>query len=274
MRAKWIFRVSLLFLVVVLCGASKKQKEIPYVVDFSKRFTPVDKTLYADKYEVTLKDYQLFLREKRKSGIDCSLLEPDSTLWREHFFKEDLVHTYFSSHYYADYPVCCISYYAANEFCKWLTEKYNANSKKQYKKVVFRLPTESEYKKTAFSIYDSTKAFYPWGHASLYHNGEKKLCNFWELSQEGLDFNDTTHRIQYYGISYGDIEPVASFPPNPYGLFDIVGSVSEMVQEEGVAMGGDWASTGYNVKITSKSRYEKGGSARVGFRVYMEIIEF
>ena len=46
-----------------------------------------------------------------------------------------------------------------------------------------------------------------------------------------------------------------------------------MIQEEGIAMGGDFFSTGYNVRITSKSRYEKGGSARVGFRVYMEIIE-
>jgi hypothetical protein len=46
-----------------------------------------------------------------------------------------------------------------------------------------------------------------------------------------------------------------------------------MIQENHIAMGGDWKSTGYNVKITSKKQYQNS-DVTVGFRVYMEIIEF
>ena len=92
--------------------------------------------------------------------------------------------------------------------------------------------------------------------------------------QEDLDFNDSTRSLEIRGsyFYFTDIGHVASYPPNPYGLHNIVGNVSEMIQEEGVAMGGDWMTTGY--KITTKKKYEKGGAAWIGFRVYMEIIEF
>ena len=274
MKLKSFFRVSLLFLVVLLCSSSKKQG-IPLIVNFNQRFVPVDKNLYVDKYETTVKDYQLFLREKKEAGTDCSLLIYDSTLWRNKLsWNEPYVEHYFNYPAYADYPIICISHYAANEFCKWLTEKYNKSSQKKYKKVVFRLPTEAEYIKAAISIYDSTKIFYPWGNNGLYSKKEK-LCNFLELRQEDLNFNDNTNKGEYYGsiLFDADIQPVTNYKPNPYGVFNIVGNVSEMIQEEGISMGGDWLSTGYNVKIKSKKRYEKGSST-VGFRVYMEIIEF
>ena len=45
-----------------------------------------------------------------------------------------------------------------------------------------------------------------------------------------------------------------------------------MIQKKGVAMGGDFLSTGHNVRITSKKEF-KGRNISVGFRVYMEIIE-
>jgi len=45
-------------------------------------------------------------------------------------------------------------------------------------------------------------------------------------------------------------------------------TISEMVQEEGIAMGIDWLPMEYNVKIPSKKRYEKGSVAWIGFRVF------
>jgi formylglycine-generating enzyme required for sulfatase activity len=277
MNRKRIFQTLLVVFVVFLCGASKKQ-EIPYIVDFNQRFVKVDANLYADKYELPIKDFQLFLKEKREAGVDCSLLVYDSTLWRcEFLFSEPMVENYFSYPCYEKYPIGCVSYFAANEFCKWLTEKYEANPKKQYKKVVFRLPTESEYKKAAFSIYDSTRTNYPWGGPYLRDKGGKLLCNFRRLKQEGLDFDDSTKRIDYHQSRFGFdtyTVPVKYYQPNPYGLYNMVGNVSEMIQEEGIAMGGDWLSTGYNVRITSKKKYEKGGAPWIGFRVFMEIIEF
>ena len=266
-------------MIVVVCGFSSKE-DVPYIVNFGKRFVPIDKNLYTDKYELTTKDYQLFLKEKKEAGTDYSLLIYDSTLWRNKLYDEPMVELYFWYPAFRDYPVVCISHYAAEEFCKWLTEKYEATPKKKFKKVVFRLPTESEFTKAAISIYDSTKIFYPWGHNSLFDRKDKySYCNHSISREKYWIYNDSTKR---YEIIHNDIfKSAKAFPtsvkyykPNPYGLYNMVGNVSEMVQEAGVAMGGDWCSAGENVKVTSKKKYENGGHRTVGFRVYMEIIEF
>ena len=273
MKTKLIFKTSLLFLFILLCSFAPK-KELPLIVNFTQRFMAVDKNLYTDKYEVTIADYQLFLREKKEAKEDCSLLIYDSTKWRNLDYGEKDVEFYFNYHGYANAPIVCISHYAAGEFCKWLTEKYNADSQKKFKKVVFRLPTESEYKKAAISNYDLGKIYYPWGTNELYSKGEKR-CNFFELRQEGLDFSE--NNLKYHKFMPTDLierfSPVDSYEPNPYGLYNMVGNVSEMIQEEHYAMGGDWLSTGYNVRITSKKKYDEP-SPTVGFRVYMEILEF
>jgi len=266
MRQKLILKVLLLFLVVLLCGASEKW-EVFSIVNFNKRFVPIDKNLYADKYETTTKDYQLFLKEKREAGVDCSLLIYDSTVWRTPLaYNEPYVELYFWHPAFRDYPIVGVSHYAANEFCKWLTEKYEAMPKKKFKKVVFRLPTEAEFIKAARSIYDTT-VYYPWGHNSLFDRKSGHVyCNYKRLRGE----NDSTYRLN----DYEDYPmSVRSYKPNPYGIYNISGNVSEMIQEEGIAMGGDWQSTGDNVKITSKRKYENA-SVWLGFRVYMEIIAF
>ena len=277
MKPKLIFKTALFFLVVVLCGFSSKDG-IPYIVNFSKRFVPVDKNLYADKYELTLKDYQLFLKEKQEAGADCSLLIYDSTLWRTRLtYNEPMVDFYFRHPAFRDYPIICISHHAANEFCKWLTEKYDANPKKKYKKVVFRLPTESEFIKAASSIYDPKSENYPWGSPYLLDCKNGQRCNYQRIREEYLNYNDSAKMLEYEYFKFRDClytVAVNSYQPNPYGLYNMVGNVSEMIQEEGIAMGGDWCSTGYNVRITSKKNYASSGSVTVGFRVYMEIIEF
>jgi formylglycine-generating enzyme required for sulfatase activity len=257
---------------ILLAGSSSK-KTSPTALDFDKRFVKVDDKFYVDKYEISVQDYQIFLNDKREKGEDCTLLMYDSTRWAWNFGYPHLENSYFSSEYYRDCPLVCITYIAANEFCKWLTEKYHSNPQRKYKQVKFRLPTEQEFIKAAISKYDHTKIFYPWGHNDLYAKSEKQ-CNFFAMRQEDLDFKRDT--VKYHNIINSfdcRIEPVTSYNPNPYGIFNIVGNVSEMIQEEHIAMGGDWTSTGYNVRITSKKHYENT-DVTVGFRVYMEIIEF
>jgi hypothetical protein len=112
-------------------------------------------------------------------------------------------------------------------------------------------------------------------------------CNFYEMRQEDLDLKhkeDLDLKYEYATVKYHNIqniitssnlgiESIINYKSNPYGVFNIVGNVSEMIQEEDIAMGGDWMSTGYNVRITSKKQYNNS-DATVDFRVYMEIIEF
>ncbi|MDR2980394.1 MAG: formylglycine-generating enzyme family protein [Bacteroidales bacterium] len=261
---------------VLLCGSMKKQ-EVPYIIDFKNRFVKISDTYYVDKYEVTIKDYKLFLTERKEKGLDNSLVMYDSTLWEKTWESTSYGNKdyYFNDDLFQDHPVVGISYYSAIEFCRWLTDKYNSSSKKQYKKVLFRLPTEEEFIRVASSGFDIEKIFYPWGNNTLYDQKKDKLCNFTALPQENLMFIDRYElRYGYYNtLPNNSTQPVASYGTTPYGVFDIVGNVSEMVQIDSIAMGGDFLSLGYEVRTTSKKIY-KDKDITVGFRVYMEILEF
>jgi formylglycine-generating enzyme required for sulfatase activity len=272
MKHKTFFFTAVLLIAILLCGFSTKQ-DIPVIINYNQRFVKVDDNFFVDKYEVTIKDYQLFLKERKEKGLDNSLVIYDSAQWGfEAGFSANEGY-FFNYETQSDYPIVCISHNAAKEFCDWVTEKYNANPGREYKKVIFRLPTEEEFVKVASSNYDPQKIFYPWGNNLLFDPHKTKLCNFFMLNQEDLDYNNG--KLEYHNIlnSFNNgIELVGNYAPNPLGVYDIVGNVSEMTQENHIAMGGDWKSSGFNVKITSKKEYDKA-DVSVGFRVYMEIIE-
>ena len=277
MKKRSVFSMSLVLLVVLLSASSPKKMHS--ILNTNQRFVKVSDNFYADKYEVSIKDYQLFLQDKRAKGEDCSVWIYDSTCWEMRnttgeTAPEIMIPYYYNLKVYENFPIVGVNYEAANEFCRWLAEKYHANVKRQYKQVVFRLPTEQEFIKAASAHYDPKRIFYPWGYNGLYNSKKEKRCNFWELDQVELDFTDDNLKLK--GIVsqvLRTVENVGSYEPNPYGIYNIVGNVSEMIQEKHIAMGGDWQSTGYNVKITSKRSY-KDVDMTVGFRVYMEIIEF
>jgi formylglycine-generating enzyme required for sulfatase activity len=264
---KLLFLISLFILV----SNSYAQEKVFPITQTNKRFVKVDEKMYVDKFEVTVQDYVTFLDEAKKNGRDMSILMYDSNCWREIVpARIAEIDYYFSYSSYRNYPILGISNFAAQEFCKWLTEKYNADPNRKFTKVVFRLPTEQEFVKVALSIYDTTKSFYPWGYQSLYNRKHKKNCNFLEINQFNIDLAEGGCHIRNF-IIIPMTEPVCSYLPNPYGVYNIVGNVSEMIQEDHYAMGGDYLSTGYNVRICSK-KYFREPTSMVGFRVYMEVI--
>jgi formylglycine-generating enzyme required for sulfatase activity len=257
-------------IILLVCNSYAQEKVFP-ITQTNKRFVKIDEKLYVDKFEVTVHDFVTFLDEAKKNGRDMSILMYDSNCWRENSpFMEATLEYYYNYRSYKNYPIVGITNVAAQEFCKWLTEKYNANPKRKFKKVVFKLPTEQEFVKVARSTFD-TIMIYPWGYASLYNSKREKNCNFLEINQITIDIKENEFNIkEFFGI-LSMTEPVYSYQPNPYGIFNIVGNVSEMIQEDHYAMGGDYLSTGYNVRIKSK-KYFISPSSTVGFRVYMEII--
>ena len=60
--------------------------------------------------------------------------------------------------------------------------------------------------------------------------------------------------------------PVKTFYRNAYGLYNMCGNIAEMVDECGIAIGGSWYDSGYDIRIDSQKHYD-GPSPMVGFRV-------
>ena len=66
---------------------------------------------------------------------------------------------------------------------------------------------------------------------------------------------------------------VDSYWPNDYGLYNVIGNVSEMLQVKGIARGGNWDMAPEDAVLTSEQTYS-GADPRIGFRVFMEVIEY
>ena len=159
---------------------------------------------------------------------------------------------------YNDYPVVNITYEGAENYCKWLTDKYNASQDRKFKKVLFRLPSESEWEYAAHG--DSSKSFYPWGLWLRGQNGFY-LCNFKRIGDENIRFDTLTKKyIVGNGPNFNDAAditcPVDSYKPNKLGLYNVCGNAAEMIKEKGILKGGNWKSAGGDVIISLKGHYK------------------
>ena len=102
-----------------------------------------------------------------------------------------------------DHPVVHVSWHDAQAYCGWSGT---------------RLPTEAEWEYAARG--GLTGALFPWGD-ELTPGGEHR-CNIWQG-----DFPETnTAEDGYLGTA-----PVNAFPPNGYGLFNVVGNVWEWCED-------------------------------------------
>lgn len=96
----------------------------------------------------------------------------------------------------ADFPATCLTHQDAREFCRWLSEKEGR---------LYRLPTSAEWEYACRA-----------GTTTRYYTGETI-----EPAQANLRFPDAKNRLTEVG----------SYPPNPFGLFDMHGSAIEMVND-------------------------------------------
>lgn len=150
----------------------------------------------------------------------------------------------------ADHPVVCVSWDDVSAYLSWLS---------QWTGVKFRLPTSAEWEHAARA-----------GTATRYWYGETydtELSN--GLGAAGRDRWEA------------GTAPVGQFPPNPFGLHDMLGNASEWVADcaepdreapsgcaARVVRGGSWAS-GADGSTSSALSHHAGStrSAYIGFRI-------
>jgi formylglycine-generating enzyme len=250
-------------------GIIIKAKEI------QQDFVQVNDKLLIDKYEVSNDDYKIFLSHL-KLGNQADLYNKcllDTGMWSLNSSNEPMKTYYHSHKSYGNYPVVTVSYDAANEYCKWLTDQYHSDPNRKFKKVLFRLPTEQEWIYAAAGG-DKNK-MYPWDNYYLRNKKGEYLCNFLHLGDQAITYDPKT---KSYKVIEGFIDkptapsPINSFYASPSGLFNLSGNAAEMVSERWLAKGGSYNDPGYDVRISSRKYYDLP-SPEIGFRVAMEIVE-
>lgn len=213
-------------------------------------------SFYLDAYEVTNSEFATFIEatgyqtDAEKKGFSWVFKEGfkdfeaiEAADWR-HPLGPDSTITNLMNH-----PVVHVSWNDAMVFAKWAGK---------------RLPTEAEWEYAARN--GRRGQLYPWGN-QLMPQG-KPLANFWQGTwPEANTLEDTF----YYS------SPVGSFPPNSFGLYDMIGNVWEWTADWYAA---DYysSSPGTDPKgpATGEMRVARGGSwfcavnycgaYRVGFR--------
>jgi sulfatase modifying factor 1 len=104
-----------------------------------------------------------------------------------------------------DHPVVCVSWHDASAYTDWLSKRMG---------VRYRLPTEAEWEYAARA---GSKTLNFWG------DDDRLTCSYGNV-------NDITskNKVAKFGVNCRDgfmfTAPVASFRPNPFGLYDVIGN--------------------------------------------------
>lgn len=245
------------------------------VKPIDKMMKKVSGQLYACETETSREQYDLFLQDLLKNRnyealdrckpekTDWDSLLPDSLKQRpraeifRHGHPED-----------PNMPIQNISFEAAQAYCHWLTEAYNASAdkKKKFKKVQFRLPAAAEWESAArFGI--EPDAPYPWKGG--YYVRNSKGCYLLNLN--------ASEACKGCGHSPGEdggifTVAVGTYFPNNAGLYNICGNVAEMCNQKGISKGGSWADPSLKCQIPANGNYTSPDPT-LGFRIFMDVIE-
>lgn len=222
-------------------------------------------------------EYLYDLKTNNKTAEYTAAL-PDTLGWRTPLaFQEPYVEYYFRHPAYRNYPVVNITREQAEKYCEWLTAFWRKNTGNN--ELVFRLPTRAEFLRAANGT--AYNRPYAWNGTKIRNTEGQILCNHLALDNTSISRDPQTGEFKvipypfdsYSGdFSYDITAPSQSFWPNEFGLYNLNGNVSEMVNESGIAVGGNWNSPGYDVRNQSMEAFTES-STKVGFRPVMTFVE-
>tara|TARA_R110002050_G_scaffold147559_4_gene273423 strand:- start:6326 stop:7114 length:789 start_codon:yes stop_codon:yes gene_type:complete len=234
-------------------------------------FVKFNPNLWVAKYEVSNEDYKEFLGDwlKKHGREETQKLKPDSAQWRTKLAKshnEPMFEKYHNHPAYNNYPVVNISEDAAESYCKWLTEKYNSSKKREFKKVIFRLPTEKEWQSFSSPLIGNRL---PWYGNFPYLSNENGQMDCMLTNIKMIDYTSGKFHHAADGGFY--TTKIGVYKSNNLGLFDIIGNAAEMTGDAKIK-GGSWDNTLEECYIDLSQNYS-APDPRVGFRLVMEVIE-
>ena len=177
-----------------------------------------------------------------------------------------------------DLPVVNVSWNDASAYAAWLGERTGK---------IYRLASEAEFE---YALRGGTTTRYWWGDGTP----QKTVENLTGSGDHSPTGRRWSHAFRGYRDGYWGPAPVMKFAPNPFGLYDINGNVSEWVADcwhdnynRAPVNGGAWINPGCTARVVrggswgsspdqERSAYRQGvdatvRSGRVGFRVVREL---
>lgn len=206
--------------------------------------------LYMDSREVSNLDWKKYvnwLKENDPASLTAAM--PNQHVWETGTPNAAFRNTYYGHKAFDAYPVVGISHQQAKDYCAWRSKVVN-ESRKDKTKVLYRLPTKKEWEAVAELPLTENQL------TQEYANEPNMLYNL--ASQE---------QPQNY-IS----APTESYIPNELGIYNMIGNLAEMVEEEGIAKGGSWYHSYEEAMPSNDLRYE-GETPWLGFRCICELTQ-
>lgn len=272
-------QLFILMTVATFIGVTsfKEKSKSSFIAELNSNFVKVKDNLYFSKYETSNKDYKQFLSSLKQTGrieeYRSNLL--DTAKWATDESSNRPLVVYYHSHpSYDKYPVVTVKYESVINYSRWLTDTYNADPSRKFKKVLFRLPTENEWIYAATA--GKTERSYSWDGNQIRNKKGEYLANIKRINEANISFDPTTNN--YKVVLTEQEKRVAilaekqSFYANEFGIYNMIGNAAEMIQEQGRAKGGSYNDAGFDVRVHNDKKYSQA-SPEIGFRLVMEIVE-
>jgi formylglycine-generating enzyme required for sulfatase activity/class 3 adenylate cyclase len=160
------------------------------------------------EFLVTRKQYAAFAAETGYQGSGCNALPLDGTSWK---FDPTLSWRDPGFAHADNHPVVCVSWDDAIAYASWLSKKTERN---------YRLPSEAEWEYAARA-----------GDTAGRYFGDAPICEFANVRDRSKKQLYSNGQFFECNSGFSNTAPVGSFPPNGFGLYDMLGNVWEWVED-------------------------------------------